>query len=600
MALLSPSIRLTEAVGRLLSRCTQLVSTGLYECSSGDILLVLLIEDESLASASLRNLGITFETLSASGLSAEAFKAVNHPSEPGKIEHSFDDHCGPAYAADLRQIPDDLSAVLEHASAVCRSTSSSEGVSTSHLLVGIIQHCTTVKDCLQRAGISLSSLTNEMGPEETETLPPLSVDFRLELESPTDSRPDLPDEPHRITHSDVINNESDLRAAHSTSRRVFNDETKAVWRILDAGLNRVREGLRVLEDHARFAVNSPEITRQLKSMRHRIVEAEQFLLQGRLNNSVRPDFGISSRDTLSDVGTQITTAGEQSRGSLNDVVTANYRRIQESLRSLEEFSKVVSLPFAMKIKQCRYELYTIEKHHHELIHSADNSPHDVASSTAAEIRHQMLARTVLCVLVTEESCHLPWKQFVTTLLSSSSTAFRMMIQLREKTLPAQEILRRARWISAACREAGSLCIINDHPEIARLSEADGVHLGQDDLQIADARQILLPGQLIGISTHRMDQARQAVADEADYLGAGPVFPSSTKAFDEFPGIQYVREIAGEQQIPWFAIGGISAENICEVISAGATRVAVSSAVAASDNPTAAAAELIDLLTQAEC
>jgi thiamine-phosphate pyrophosphorylase len=600
MALLSPSIRLTEAVGRLLSRCTQLVSTGLYECSSGDILLVLLIEDESLASASLRNLGITFEMLSASGLSAEAFKAINHPSEPGMIAHSFDDHCGPSYSADQRQIPDDLSAALEHASAVCRSTSGSEGVSTSHLLVGIIQHCTTVKECLQRAGISLSLLADELGSEETETLPPLSVDFRLELESASDSRPASLDETHELAHSDVMRNDSDLRAAQSTCGQVINCETKAVWRILDAGLNRVREGLRVLEDHSRFAINSQEITRQLKSMRHRIVEAEQSLLQGRLNDSASPDFGISSRDTLADVGTQITTTGEQSRGSLNDVVTANYRRAQESLRSLEEFSKVVSLPFAMTIKQCRYELYTIEKQHHERIHSADNATPDLAPSTAAEIRHQMLARTVLCVLVTEESCRLPWKQFVTTLLSSSSTAFRMMIQLREKTLPAQEILRRARWISAACREAGSLCIINDHPEIARLSDADGVHLGQDDLQIADARQILLPGQLIGISTHRMDQARQAIADEADYLGAGPVFPSSTKAFDEFPGIRYVREVACEQQIPWFAIGGLSAENVREVISAGATRIAVSSAVAASDNPTAAAAELIELLTQTEC
>jgi thiamine-phosphate pyrophosphorylase len=139
--------------------------------------------------------------------------------------------------------------------------------------------------------------------------------------------------------------------------------------------------------------------------------------------------------------------------------------------------------------------------------------------------------------------------------------------------------------------AGVLFIVNDRPDLAAIVGADGVHLGQDDLPIAKVRRIVGSNALIGVSTHSIEQARQAVLEGADYLGVGPVFASNTKAFTEFPGLDYVRKAAVEIRTPWFAIGGISLDNIGEVTTAGATRVAVSSAIGAAADPASAAREL---------
>ena len=136
-----------------------------------------------------------------------------------------------------------------------------------------------------------------------------------------------------------------------------------------------------------------------------------------------------------------------------------------------------------------------------------------------------------------------------------------------------------------------LVIINDRPDIAALADADGVHLGQDDLRVKDARAIVGPRRLIGVSTHSIDQARAAVLNGANYLGVGPTFPSPTKSFDEFPGLEFVREVAAEIRLPAFAIGGITLQNVGEVMAAGLRRVAVASAVTATAKPQAAATAL---------
>lgn len=134
----------------------------------------------------------------------------------------------------------------------------------------------------------------------------------------------------------------------------------------------------------------------------------------------------------------------------------------------------------------------------------------------------------------------------------------------------------------------ALFIVNDRPDIARLVGADGVHLGQDDLPVADARRIVGPDTLIGVSTHSVAQVRKAVLDGADYLGVGPTFPSRTKAFDAFPGLAFVREAAAETSLPAFALGGIGPDNVQDVVAAGLRRVAVSSTIAAADDPEAVA------------
>jgi thiamine-phosphate pyrophosphorylase len=136
-----------------------------------------------------------------------------------------------------------------------------------------------------------------------------------------------------------------------------------------------------------------------------------------------------------------------------------------------------------------------------------------------------------------------------------------------------------------------LLIINDRPDIAAIVDADGVHLGQDDMTVRDARQVVGPRKLSGVSTHSLPQARQAVLAGANYIGVGPTFPSQTKHFDAFPGLDLVGAVAREIKLPAFAIGGVTLETVSQVISAGCRRIAVSSAIARAPQPAAAAIAL---------
>src|SRR5205823_5073266 len=114
-----------------------------------------------------------------------------------------------------------------------------------------------------------------------------------------------------------------------------------------------------------------------------------------------------------------------------------------------------------------------------------------------------------------------------------------------KSLSDRQLLERARQVRRWTRAAGVLFIMNDRPDIARLAEADGVHVGQDELPVKEVRRIVGPDVLVGVSTHNLDQVRQAILDGANYLGVGPTFPSGTKSFDEFPGRHFVRQVALE-------------------------------------------------------
>lgn len=176
-----------------------------------------------------------------------------------------------------------------------------------------------------------------------------------------------------------------------------------------------------------------------------------------------------------------------------------------------------------------------------------------------------------------------------------------MIQLRDKHLKDRDLLQRALLVCDIARsprqdgEAMCLVVINDRPDIAAAANADGVHVGQDDLSVKAAREILGPRKLIGVSTHNIEQARAAVLDGANYLGVGPTFPSSTKAFDTFPGTALLKQVAEEISLPAFAIGGITLENLPDVLATGIKRVAVSGAVANADKPGIAAKAFMDQL-----
>jgi thiamine-phosphate pyrophosphorylase len=170
-----------------------------------------------------------------------------------------------------------------------------------------------------------------------------------------------------------------------------------------------------------------------------------------------------------------------------------------------------------------------------------------------------------------------------------------MIQLRDKGLDDRELVERGRLLRERTRGSATLSVINDRADVAAAVHADGVHLGQEDLSVKDARAIVGPQMLIGVSTHNIDQARAAVLDGANYLGAGPTFPSNTKQFESFAGLDYLRQVAAEIRLPMFAIGGITAKNIHEVLASGISRVAVGAAITTASKPGCAAGEILDML-----
>jgi len=335
-------------------------------------------------------------------------------------------------------------------------------------------------------------------------------------------------------------------------------ESLAAARAVDANLNRAREALRVLDDYARFALNDAGLSRVLKELRHRLAAASRRLPQQTL---------LAARDTPGDVGTTLTAGGEYVRHSPASVAQANLKRLQEALRSLEEFGKVLSADFARDIEAIRYETYTME----------------AAVVRRAGISAKWL-EAKLYLLLTGSRCAaaLDWT------IAEAAAGGVDVVQLREKELPDRELLDRARKVRKWTRAAGVLFVVNDRPDIARLCEADGVHLGQDDLSVTAARRIVGPEMVVGVSTHDIAQVRRAVLDGADYLGVGPVFPSETKAFTHFPGLDFVREAAAETSLPAFALGGITLANFGAVTAAGGARVAVSSAIATADDPRAIA------------
>jgi thiamine-phosphate pyrophosphorylase len=167
-----------------------------------------------------------------------------------------------------------------------------------------------------------------------------------------------------------------------------------------------------------------------------------------------------------------------------------------------------------------------------------------------------------------------------------------MVQLRDKDASDDAILRAAARFRALCDEHGALLWLNDRPDLAREAGVDGVHLGQDDTPVGEAREQLGPDVLIGLSTHSPEQFDAALQSGADQLSVGPVWETPTKAGRPAAGLDYVRYAAEHGgAAPWFAIGGIDADNVGDVVSAGARRIVVVRAIRDADDPERAAAEL---------
>jgi thiamine-phosphate pyrophosphorylase len=334
----------------------------------------------------------------------------------------------------------------------------------------------------------------------------------------------------------------------------------SVLRILDANANRAREGLRVVEDYARFYLNNDALCSELKQLRHDFAAAASPWVEQ----------AILCRDTPGDVGTTAKTATEFQRQDLAAVVIAAGKRLGEALRTIEEYLKTISAAHAGAIEALRYRFYDLEGRISRTLRPA---------ARFADVK--------LCVLITESICKRPWLEVAQAAIAGGADC----LQLREKELEAGEQLRRARTLTALCQQHQVLCIINDRPDIALLANAHGVHVGQGDLPVTEARKILGPAKIIGVSTRTLEQAKQAMLDGADYIGVGPVFRSATKTREILPGLEFARQVANQIPLPAVAIAGITEENLDQVLATGIRAIAVTAAVAACDDPRGAASRL---------
>jgi thiamine-phosphate pyrophosphorylase len=430
-----------------------------------------------------------------------------------------------------------LDEVHQHARQAARIEGRDVETSSLHLLAAIVATDQEISAFLFEFGVSAESF--KPGPNQPELLAePMPVSFEINLQAETSG------------------------------------ERATILRILDASSNRAREGLRVVEDYVRFSLDDAHLSKLLKSARHQLRSALQ---------NIDSESLIESRNTREDVGTEITTSAEMVRPDSLSVVKASLKRAQEATRTLEEYSKVLATPnsttdqpgTSQQLEQLRYKLYTIEK----------------AVLTTISSQKQFENRNVY-LLLSSDQC----EGDVEHVLKEAIAGGVRLVQIREKTMPDRELLEYARRVRSITRDAGVMLIVNDRPDLAVLCEADGVHVGQDELRVHDVRRILGPNRLIGVSTHSIEQAQNAVLDGASYIGVGPVFKSGTKAFDEFAGLDFVREVAAEIQLPWFPIGGIDLSNLDDVIEAGASRIAVSGAVCRSQNPRHAAEQLVAQLS----
>ncbi len=347
----------------------------------------------------------------------------------------------------------------------------------------------------------------------------------------------------------------------------------ALLRIIDANANRAREGLRFLEDVARFGFDDAPLSGQFKSLRHTLTGAISSLGDAAL---------LASRDTPGDVGTSLKLPSELSRADLRDSCVAAGSRVGEALRAIEESAKVLGRgQIAFACEQARYRVYTLVP---QLIQR-------LPATVAPQWR--------LCVLITEALCiHHSWLEVARLAISGGADC----LQLREKLLDGAELTRRARQLVSLARPQGVHIIINDRLDVALASDADGVHLGQTDLPPTDARHIADLARagaqplLIGVSTENLSQVRSAFEQGADYVGLGPMFPTTTKNKPRIAGPEYVRAFVGDEHMgsrPHLAIGGIGLANAREVAAAGARGIAVSSVICGASDPGAVVKGLLE-------
>lgn len=343
---------------------------------------------------------------------------------------------------------------------------------------------------------------------------------------------------------------------------------RAIYRIADANYNRAREGLRIAEEFCRFALDNEALAGRCKELRHRLSGTIAKLDMQKL---------ISARDTENDVGCGMQVAEQMKRQSLESCVTAGFARTTEALRAIAESVSVIDSKIAGEIEKLRYDCYTLEK--------------DISLQGFPAIK---FSRTRLyCIITAQDGID------VLKIAKDCIAGGADCLQLRAKNIADCELLPLAREFVDICKQNNIISIINDRADIAVAANADGVHLGQDDLPAGDVRKLQLKPLIIGISTHSIDELEKAVEQRPHYVGLGSVFSTTTKQV-EVCGLEYVSravKFLKDKSIETVAIGGITFENVEKVLKAGAKRIAVSSCVCQAKSPESACKKLKETIAK---
>ena len=336
------------------------------------------------------------------------------------------------------------------------------------------------------------------------------------------------------------------------------------YRIIDANLNRIGEGLRLLEDIARLALDDVLLTEKLKAMRHELIPTDRALNQ-RL---------FQARNAEEDIGAALEVKQQSKERRLHEAVVANSRRLQQSLRVVEEMAKAPGIKLnPEKYQQARFSLYTLER---ELL---------------SRLLRKDKAKYISGLHAIIDTDFLKGRSHAAAAAAIKGGA--RTIQLRDKTTPKRDLLAIARQLQELCADKGALFIINDHLDIALAADADGLHLGQQDLPVSTARRLLPIDKIIGCSVTNSEQAAAAASDGADYIAVGAIYPTSSKEVEEVIGLEAIAAIKEAVALPLVAIGGINQHNAAEVMAAGADSVAVISAIMAAESPETAARLIVD-------
>ncbi len=347
-------------------------------------------------------------------------------------------------------------------------------------------------------------------------------------------------------------------------------------RIIDANFNRASEGLRVLEDIARFTLNDYTISQQLKIIRHNLAEESK---------SLAPEL-LSQRDSQRDVGANLEKhAGQlakQAHRDLPDIITANAKRVEQSLRVIEELARLADPNIKIDphhIEQARFRLYTMEK--------------ELTSRILRRYKIQQL-RGLYVILDKQLLAGKDEIKVASMVLHGGAK----VIQLRDKQSSKADLLSTAERLQELCHKSDAMFVINDCLDLALAVDADGIHIGQGDLPLPIVRKELPIDKIIGCSARTVPLAIKAQEEGADYVASGSIFPTTTKADAIVIGTEKLKQIRQAISIPLVAIGGIKSNNIAQVIAAGADSAAVISAVLSKENIETAVRSLVEKMEKA--